>query len=137
MLGSAAHRRTHHSRQPSLHTRREKPTQALANAAALDADGFVAAVRAAVPQRIKFTAADIADLKRGHAETIEPARRARAEIFALERQISDLVNDAYGYSTSSTPHGPRRSASLMGWLEITPLPRAPSAMSFGSPVVLT
>ncbi len=37
-------------------------------------------------------------LKREHATIIEPARRARAEIFALERTLSDLVNDAYGLS---------------------------------------
>jgi hypothetical protein len=49
-----------------------------------------------LPKRRKLTAADIAELKREHAATIEPARKARAEILALERKLSDLVNDAYG-----------------------------------------
>jgi hypothetical protein len=39
---------------------------------------------------------DIAELMREHAAAVEPARQARAEIFALERKLSDLVNDAYG-----------------------------------------
>ena len=33
---------------------------------------------------------------REHAAAVEPARQDRAEIFALERKLSDLVNDAYG-----------------------------------------
>lgn len=59
-------------------------------------DDFVQAVRDALPKKRKLTAADIAELKREHAATIEPTRQARAEIFALERKLSDLVNEAYG-----------------------------------------
>lgn len=78
------------------HTRglQELP-MALRNAPTLDVVGFVAAVVDAIPRRQKLSAADIADLKREHAMTIEPARQARAEIFALERKLSDLVNAAY------------------------------------------
>ena len=74
----------------------DKPTAALRNAIALDADAFVGAVVAALPKRTKFSAADIADLKREHAATIEPARQARARMFNLERELSDVVNAAYG-----------------------------------------
>lgn len=31
-----------------------------------------------------------------HARTIEPARAQAAKAIALERRLSDLVNDAYG-----------------------------------------
>lgn len=74
----------------------EKPKGALATITALDADSFVTAVVNALPKRRKLTSSEIAELKREHAATIEPARQARAQIFALERQLSDLVNEAYG-----------------------------------------
>jgi hypothetical protein len=74
----------------------EKPGRALLAPTSLDAEGFVTLVRDALPKKRKLTAADIAELKREHAATIEPARQARAEIFALERKLSDLVNEAYG-----------------------------------------
>jgi hypothetical protein len=35
-------------------------------------------------------------LKQEYADTLIPARNAAAEILALERKLSDLVNDAYG-----------------------------------------
>jgi hypothetical protein len=61
-----------------------------------DPDAFIASVINALPKKRKLTAAEVAELKREHAVTIEPAREARDEIFALERKLSDLVNDAYG-----------------------------------------
>jgi hypothetical protein len=41
-------------------------------------------------------AAEIQRLKDEHRETIDPARLAAAEVLALERKLSDLVNAAYG-----------------------------------------
>jgi Eco57I restriction-modification methylase len=63
---------------------------------ALDSDGFTSAVRDALPKKHKLTAADIVELKREHAKTIEPVRKARADIFTTEQKLSDLVNAAYG-----------------------------------------
>jgi hypothetical protein len=74
----------------------DKPGRALAAPHRLDADGFVAAVRAALPKKRKLTAADIARLKAEHRETVEPARAAAAGILTLERRLSDAVNAAYG-----------------------------------------
>lgn len=74
----------------------DKPGRALAEPQRLDADGFVAAVRAALPRARKLSAADIARLKAEYAETVAPARAAAAEILTLERRLSDLVNAAYG-----------------------------------------
>jgi hypothetical protein len=71
------------------------PTK-LAEANRLKADAFVAAVRAALPKKTGLSAAQIARLKKEHADTIEPARLAAYQALALERQISDLVNAAYG-----------------------------------------
>ena len=62
----------------------------------LDADGFAAAVRAALPKSRKWSAAEIARLKQEYADTLVPARDAAAGILALERRLSDLVNAAYG-----------------------------------------
>jgi hypothetical protein len=38
----------------------------------------------------------LSKLRDEHARTIEPARTQAAEALQLERQLSDLVNDAYG-----------------------------------------
>jgi len=74
----------------------DKPGNALARPHALDADGFAAAVRKALPKSRKLSAADIARLKQEHADTLIPAARAASEALALERKLSDLVNAAYG-----------------------------------------
>ncbi|MCB1509639.1 MAG: Eco57I restriction-modification methylase domain-containing protein [Hyphomicrobiaceae bacterium] len=74
----------------------EKPNRLLLSPDALDADAFVGAVRDVLPKKRKLTAAEIGELRREHAETIEPSRQARAEIFTLENQLSYLVNEAYG-----------------------------------------
>jgi hypothetical protein len=74
----------------------EKPGAALAQPHTLDADAFAAAVRKALPKSHKLSAADIARLKQEHAQTVEPVRRAVTQALALERQLSDLVNAAYG-----------------------------------------
>ncbi len=62
----------------------------------LDADGFVAAVRAALPKSRKWTATELARLKQEHTDTLIPARDAAAAILDIERKLSDLVNAAYG-----------------------------------------
>ena len=74
----------------------EKSKGALVDVAGLAVDNFIGAVIATLPKKRKLTAAEIAELKREHAATIEPARLARSEIFATERKLSDLVNEAYG-----------------------------------------
>ena len=74
----------------------DKPGRILESPERLDADGFAAAVRAALPRKHQLSAAEIARLKREHAETITPARQAAAEAQRLERRLSDLVNQAYG-----------------------------------------
>ncbi len=68
----------------------------LQNPTALDGDAFLKAVREALPKKRMITAAEIAELSREHSVTIGPARRARGETLALEKRLSELVNDAYG-----------------------------------------
>ena len=62
----------------------------------LDADAFAGAVRAVLPKRRSLSAAEVARLKREHADTIQPARNAATEARRLEQKVSDLVNQAYG-----------------------------------------
>jgi hypothetical protein len=61
-----------------------------------DGDAFVTAVRAALPKSRKFSSAEIARLKQEHAATLTPSRESAAEVLALERKLSDLVNTAFG-----------------------------------------
>ncbi|MBL8550504.1 MAG: hypothetical protein JNJ73_11010 [Hyphomonadaceae bacterium] len=97
----------------------KRPVGALASASGLDLDGFVTAVRSSLPKKTKVTAADIAELRREHAATIEPARRARGEIFALERQLSELVNEVHGLTPDEVDlmwrTAPPTNAVHAGW----------------------
>ena len=74
----------------------DRPGRALDEIHNLDADGFVAVVRAALPKSRKWSAAEIARLKQEYADTLIPGRKAAADILAFERKLSDLVNAAYG-----------------------------------------
>lgn len=74
----------------------EQPPVALRAPWHLDADGFVAAVRAARGRRSPLTSAAVQDLIREHAATVAPVRALLAEAERLERRLSDLVNAAYG-----------------------------------------
>ncbi len=74
----------------------EKLTRELHDPIRLDADQFINAVRDAVPKKATLNAAAIAELKREHTATLAGGRVRRAEIFAIERKLSDLVNAAYG-----------------------------------------
>ncbi len=42
----------------------------------------------------------IQELKGEYSMTVEPARRLRAEVQRIERRLSDLVNQAYGFTTA-------------------------------------
>jgi len=68
----------------------------LTAASCLESDGFIAAVRAALPRRAGVTPARLAQLRAAFADTAEPARAARAAALDDERALSDIVNRAYG-----------------------------------------
>ena len=73
----------------------ETTGRSLNEAHCLDADAFVTAVRAAMPKRKKWSAAEIARLNQEYANTLVPARSAATQILALERRLCDIVNAAY------------------------------------------
>lgn len=74
---------------------RSLPT-ALRQASLLDSDGFIAAVRAALPRRQSLTPTQLRQLRDAFAETAEPARTARSELLAHERALAAMVERAYG-----------------------------------------
>ncbi len=68
----------------------------LREASKLDSDGFVSAVRAALPKREGLTPTQLRQLREAFAETAEPARQARIELLAHERSLAAMVERAYG-----------------------------------------
>ncbi|OAI53274.1 hypothetical protein AYO44_04390 [Planctomycetaceae bacterium SCGC AG-212-F19] len=73
-----------------------KPRLKLQSPLDLEADAFLAAVKKARGMNKPLTAAAAKNLIDEHRATIEPARGLAAEALALERKVSDLVNEAYG-----------------------------------------
>ena len=61
----------------------------------LDSDAFVAEVKRIRGRRNPLSVAALKSLRDEHVRTIEPARAQAAEALTLERQLSDLVNEAY------------------------------------------
>lgn len=74
----------------------EKPSLKLQAPVELDCDAFVAEVKKARGRSKPLSAAALRNLREEHQRTIVPARALAAEALALEHQISDLVNAAYG-----------------------------------------
>lgn len=73
----------------------EKPSQKLAALTGLDSDAFVAEVKKLRGKKQPLTAASLAALRAEYTQSIEPARALATEALALERTLSDLVNQAY------------------------------------------
>jgi hypothetical protein len=74
----------------------EKPKGRLLSPVSLSTDEFITACTGSLQKRQALTAAEINELKREFADTIEPARLLRGETFLLEQRLSEVVNDAYG-----------------------------------------
>jgi hypothetical protein len=97
----------------------DKPTLKLQAPVDLDSDAFVAEVKRVRGRRKPLSAAGLKSLRDEHARTIEPARTLAAESQALERELSDLVNAAYGLTpeevalmwATAPPRMPIRSPS--------------------------
>jgi hypothetical protein len=76
----------------------ENISRKLSTVVRLDAEAFLNAVRDVLPSKRRLTAAQIDELRREHAVTIGPARKTHATLMTLERELSDMVNAAYGLS---------------------------------------
>ncbi len=73
-----------------------KPSKKLQSPVDLDSDTFVAEVKRIRGRRNPLSAAALKNLRDEYTRTIEPASTQAAEALQLERQLSDLVNQAYG-----------------------------------------
>ena len=74
----------------------EKPGQALANPTDLSPDEFIAAIKKAGGKKSTLSTAAIKAIKEEHTRLIKPAQGHRTEIAIIERELGDLVNQAYG-----------------------------------------
>ncbi len=74
----------------------EKPNKKLQTPSNLDSESFVAEVKKLRGKKNPLSVAALRSLRDEYTRTIEPARIQAAEALNLERQVSDLVNEAYG-----------------------------------------
>jgi len=74
----------------------EKPSMKLQDPISLDSDAVVSEIKKRRGKKNPLSAAALKALRDEDARTLEPARRLQAEAMALENQLSDLVNAAYG-----------------------------------------
>jgi hypothetical protein len=78
----------------------EKPSNKLLAATDLDSDTWVAEVKRIRGKKQPLSSAGVHALRDEYTRTIEPARALAAETLALERTLSDLVNQAYALTPS-------------------------------------
>ena len=74
----------------------DKPSQKLLDPITLDSGALVAEVKKLRGKSKPLTAAALKALRDEDAHTLAPARVLATEALTLERQLSDLVNAAYG-----------------------------------------
>ena len=72
------------------------PPAALEAPFALSADAFADALRKVLPKKQKLGVADVAAIKKAHAGTVSPIATRLNEAAAQERELSAIVNAAYG-----------------------------------------
>ncbi len=74
----------------------EKPTLKLQELFSLDCDCLVAEVKKVRGKKKPLSAIGLANLRAEYARSMDPARALMVEAVALESELSDLVNEAYG-----------------------------------------
>lgn len=74
----------------------QKPSQALQDLAALDADTLAAEVPKARGKKKLVSAVDVKALNDEHARSVTPLQALAAAARKTERRVADLVNAAYG-----------------------------------------
>ena len=72
------------------------PSTKLQSPIGLDSEALIAEVRKVRGQRKPLSLAGVRNLREEHLRTILPAQALAAEARGLEREVSDLVNQAYG-----------------------------------------
>jgi hypothetical protein len=80
----------------------EKASQKLQDVSALDAEALVAEVKKIRGKKQPLTVAGLKALKEEHARSVVPLQQQAIEARTLERQVSDMVNAAYGLTEEET-----------------------------------
>ena len=80
----------------------EKPSNKLLAATDLDSDTWVGEVKRIRGKKLPLTAAGVHGLRDEYTRTIAPALALAAETLALERTLSDLVNQAYSLTAAES-----------------------------------
>jgi hypothetical protein len=80
----------------------EKLSQKSQDVSTLDAEALIAEVKKARGKKQPLTVAGVKALKEEHARCVVPLQQQAAEARALERRVSDLVNEAYGLTAEET-----------------------------------
>jgi restriction endonuclease TaqI-like protein len=78
----------------------EKPSQRLQGAVSLNSDDLVGEVKKLRGKKQPLTSSSLKALRDEFERSIVPAQRLTSEATALERQVSDLVNAAYGLTSA-------------------------------------
>jgi hypothetical protein len=73
-----------------------EPSMKLQSPISMDSDSFIAEVKKLRGKKKPLSLAALRSLREEHANTFVPAQVLAAEAQALEQQVSDLVNEAYG-----------------------------------------
>jgi hypothetical protein len=103
----------------------EKPSTKLLSVTDLDSDTWVSEVKRIRGKKHPLSSAGLHALRDEYTRTIEPARALAAETLALERVLSDRVNQAYALTPAEI--------ALM-WKTAPPrMPIQPSFLSSGMP----
>ncbi|MDP2332671.1 MAG: Eco57I restriction-modification methylase domain-containing protein [Reyranella sp.] len=74
----------------------EKVLSSLSEPFALSADAFADALRKVLPKKHKMTVAEVAAVKKAHSDTVAPMADRLRDAARLERELSAMVNEAYG-----------------------------------------
>jgi len=72
------------------------PPAAMEAPFALSADAFAEGLRKVLPKKQKLSVADVAAIKKAHADTVAPMAIRLNEAAAQERELSAVINAAYG-----------------------------------------
>lgn len=76
----------------------ERPPGTLLDPFTLDADGFAATLRRALPRKRRLTSAELDAMAREHAASVAPTALRLAQAARHERRLATLVEQAYGLS---------------------------------------
>lgn len=77
----------------------ENPSQKLQDVTGLDVNGLLGEVKKACGKKRKLSVADLKQVREEHAASIVPLQTLAGEARKLERQVAEVVNEAYALTS--------------------------------------